>query len=47
MKIKGYEDYEIYEDGRIISTKFGKTRKMKCCIDTNGYKFICLWNCSY
>ena len=42
MKIKGYEDYEIYEDGRIISTKFGKTREMKCCMNSDGYKRLCL-----
>ena len=43
MKIKGYEDYEIYEDGRIISYKNGKTREMKCGINSEGYKGLQLW----
>ena len=37
MKIKGYEDYSIYEDGRVIN-KNG--RELKCWIGTNGYKRI-------
>ena len=44
MKIKGYEDYEIYEDGRIIRKyKNGRTREKKCCINNEGYKRIQLW----
>ena len=39
MKIKGYEDYEIFEDGRVIN-KHG--RELKSWI-TSGYKRICLW----
>ena len=39
MKIKGFEDYEIYEDGRVISHKYGKTRELKCSI-SNGYKRV-------
>ena len=34
MKIKGYEDYSIYEDGRVIN-KFGI--EMKCWIGSSGY----------
>ena len=37
MKIKGYEDYSIYEDGRVIN-KHG--RELKCWIGTHGYKRI-------
>ena len=40
MKIKGYEDYSIYEDGKIISHKNGKTLEMKYYICKNGYKRI-------
>tara|TARA_R110002110_G_scaffold7856_6_gene39620 strand:+ start:347 stop:805 length:459 start_codon:yes stop_codon:yes gene_type:complete len=39
MKIKGYEDYSIYEDGKIINKK-GLERK---CYIHNGYKRIDLW----
>tara|TARA_R110000737_G_C14313172_1_gene438303 strand:- start:111 stop:566 length:456 start_codon:yes stop_codon:yes gene_type:complete len=39
MKIKGYEDYEIFEDGRIVN-KFGRERK---CFMNNGYKGLCLY----
>ena len=37
MKIKGFEDYSIYEDGRVIN-KHG--RELKCWIGTHGYKRI-------
>tara|TARA_R110000824_G_scaffold158993_3_gene333130 strand:+ start:1564 stop:2022 length:459 start_codon:yes stop_codon:yes gene_type:complete len=37
MKIKGYEDYSIYEDGRVIN-KHG--RELKNWIGTHGYKRI-------
>jgi hypothetical protein len=40
MKIKGFEDYSIYEDGRIIN-KFG--RELKCSIGNTGYKQIALY----
>ena len=41
MKIKGYEDYSIYEDGRIIRTyKNGKKRELKGHITSEGYKRI-------
>tara|TARA_R110000824_G_scaffold223397_1_gene411131 strand:+ start:25 stop:495 length:471 start_codon:yes stop_codon:yes gene_type:complete len=40
MKIKGYEEYSIYEDGRVISHKFGKTRELKFTISKNGYKQV-------
>ena len=40
MKIKGYEDYEIYEDGRIISHKNGNIRELKCYISKTGYKRV-------
>ena len=39
MKIKGYEDYSIYEDGRVIN-KHG--RELKNWIEKDGYKRICL-----
>tara|TARA_R110000796_G_scaffold46792_1_gene113097 strand:+ start:540 stop:1004 length:465 start_codon:yes stop_codon:yes gene_type:complete len=42
MKIKGFEDYSIYEDGTVISHKYGKTREMKCSI-CHGYKIITLY----
>ena len=41
MKIKGFEDYEIYEDGRVISHKFGKIKELKAHI-SSGYKQITL-----
>ena len=41
MKIKGYEDYSIYEDRRVISHKYGNIKELKCSI-SNGYKRICL-----
>jgi hypothetical protein len=37
MKIKGYEDYEIFEDGRIVNSR---GLVMKCRIGTVGYKKI-------
>ena len=37
MKIKGFEDYSIYEDGTVISHKCGKTRERKSYIGTDGY----------
>tara|TARA_R110000803_G_scaffold200330_1_gene264651 strand:+ start:34 stop:495 length:462 start_codon:yes stop_codon:yes gene_type:complete len=40
MKIKGFEDYSIYEDGRVIN-KHG--RIMKCQLNKDGYKRIALW----
>jgi len=40
MKIKGFEHYEIFEDGRIVN-KHG--RVMKCCLQSTGYKQIKLW----
>ena len=43
MKIKGYEDYSIYEDGTVISHKCGKTREMKCGIGSDGYRRVQLW----
>ena len=39
MKIKGYENYEIFEDGRIVN-KHG--RELKNWIEKDGYKRICL-----
>ena len=39
MKIIGFEDYEIYEDGRIISHKNGNIRELKCYIN-KGYKQV-------
>ena len=39
MKIKGFEHYEIFEDGRIIN-KHG--RELKNWIEKDGYKRICL-----
>tara|TARA_R110000772_G_scaffold235474_1_gene347118 strand:+ start:297 stop:767 length:471 start_codon:yes stop_codon:yes gene_type:complete len=43
MKIKGFEDYSIFEDGRVIRTyKNGKTKELKCCIHPKGYKQITL-----
>tara|TARA_R110000824_G_scaffold50002_1_gene140057 strand:+ start:149 stop:619 length:471 start_codon:yes stop_codon:yes gene_type:complete len=38
MKIKGYENYEIFEDGRVIN-KHGRVMKFAI---TNSYKRICL-----
>ena len=40
MKIKGYENYEIFEDGRIVN-KLG--RILKCGIGNHGYKQTELW----
>jgi len=40
MKIKGYEDYEIYEDGRVISHRYGKIKELKGCINNCGYKQV-------
>ena len=40
MKIKGYEDYAIYEDGRVISHKCGNIRELKCYINSKGYKTV-------
>ena len=40
MKIKGYENYEIFEDGRIVN-KHGRERK--CVITIDGYKRITLY----
>ena len=41
MKIKGFEDYSIYEDGKITRTyKNGKKKELKCRINSNGYKII-------
>ena len=37
MKIKGYENYEIFEDGRIVNSR---GRELKCRIGTVGYKKI-------
>ena len=43
MKIKGYENYSIYEDGTIISTyKNGNKIERKSHIHKNGYKIITL-----
>ena len=42
MKIQGFEDYSIYEDGTVISHKCGKTKERKCCINDDGYKQITL-----
>jgi len=38
--IEGYENYIIFEDGKIINTDSG--REMKPTIDKMGYYFICL-----
>ena len=44
MKIKGFEDYSIYEDGRITKTyKNGKTLERKSYIGNSGYKMITLF----
>tara|TARA_R110000737_G_C14226086_1_gene421899 strand:+ start:45 stop:503 length:459 start_codon:yes stop_codon:yes gene_type:complete len=40
MKIKGFEHYEIFEDGRVIN-KDG--RELKSWIGNHGYKQIGLW----
>jgi hypothetical protein len=40
MKIKGFEHYEIFEDGRVIN-KDG--RELKCSIGNHGYRRIDLW----
>ena len=40
MKIKGYENYSIYEDGRVISHKCGNIRELKCSINSKGYKQV-------
>ena len=40
MKIKGFENYEIFEDGRIVN-KHG--RELKYFIQSSGYNQICLW----
>jgi len=42
MKIKGFENYSIYEDGRVINHKYGKTREMKSQIHHTGYRHITL-----
>ena len=42
MEIEGYEDYLIYEDGRIWS-KYGKGRFMKPLPDSNGYLHVRLY----
>ena len=39
--IEGYENYIIFEDGKIINTDTG--REMKPSIDKMGYYFICLF----
>ena len=44
MKIKGYENYSIYEDGRITRTyKNGKKKELKCSIGNYGYRQINLY----
>ena len=41
MKIKGYENYSIHEDGRVIRTyKNGKIKELKTFINNKGYKII-------
>ena len=38
--IEGYENYIIFEDGKIINTLSG--RELKPCLNNHGYYFICL-----
>ena len=40
MKIIGFENYSIYEDGRVISHKYGKIKELKCYISKTGYKRV-------
>jgi len=35
-KIEGFEDYCITEDGRVISTKYGKNKELKLTINGKG-----------
>ena len=41
MKIKGYEDYSIYEDGRIVNSR---GLVMKCQLDKDIKKIILIIN---
>ena len=41
--IEGYEDlYKIYENGEVESYKYNKTKILKPCINTHGYKYVIL-----
>jgi hypothetical protein len=42
MEIEGFENYLIYEDGRVWS-KFGKGRFLKPTVNTAGYLNVCLY----
>ena len=41
MEIQGFEDYLIYEDGRVFSKRRNKFKKPA--IDTPGYKYVNLY----
>lgn len=40
--IKGYEDYEVSNLGRVVSLKYGKRKLLKFGLDSSGYNNLCL-----
>ena len=43
MEIKDFPDYKVYDDGRIESCKFGKSKFLKLIITKQGYHYVNLY----